>query len=132
MSVLTELQRVKFERLKNSLNVSIYDFVPRDADFPFISLGEDNLITHATKDDHPFSLFEVSSTIHVFSRYKGMKEIKDIADDVKNAIIRTPLKLPNPYRLLFTIFDSILFMREDERTRHAILRFRHFVEEVSS
>jgi len=68
MSVFTELHRALYERLKNSLSVEVYDYVPDDAEFPFVNVGELNSVTLSTKDGKSVDLYEVTSTIHVFSR----------------------------------------------------------------
>jgi len=68
MSVFTELHRALYERLKNSLSVEVYDYVPDDAEFPFVNVGELNSVTLSTKDGKSVDLYEVTSTIHVFSQ----------------------------------------------------------------
>jgi len=64
MSVFTELHRALYERLKNSLSVEVYDYVPDDAEFPFVNVGELNSVTLSTKDGKSVDLYEVTSTIH--------------------------------------------------------------------
>jgi len=63
MSVFTELHRALYERLKNSLSVEVYDYVPDDAEFPFVNVGELNSVTLSTKDGKKTSL-RITNQIH--------------------------------------------------------------------
>jgi hypothetical protein len=130
MSVFTELHRALYERLKNSLSVEVYDYVPDDAEFPFVNVGELNSVALSTKDEKSVDLYEVTSTIHVFSRYLGMKEVEDLSSEVIQAVLSRPLQLSSSYHCILVAHESTIHFREDAKTRHSIIKFKILVEEV--
>jgi len=66
MSVFTELHRALYERLKNSLSVEVYDYVPDDAEFPFVNVGELNSVTLSTKDGKHLYELRIKFIFRVF------------------------------------------------------------------
>jgi hypothetical protein len=110
---------------------AIYDNVPQQVDsgndsvFPYITIGDDTMIDWDTDTSQGK---EATLTLHVWSRYRGRKEVKEI-----QGIIYDALHLSN---LIITGYHSVLMLSEysetlldpDGLTRHGVQRFRLIVE----
>jgi len=122
------LQKAIYARLKSRLSVPVYDHVPNDAPFPFVALGEDTEVDWSAKSE-PGE--EVTHTIHMYSRWLGMKEAKDIKDQIIRALTEDwELDLGDEFRIVLHRLDSANSFRENETTRHSVLRMRYLIEEV--
>jgi len=122
------LQKAIYAKLKSSLSVEVYDHVDNEAVFPFVAIGEDTAVDFSAKSE-PGQ--EVTHTIHVYSRWSGMKETKDIMDQVIRALTGDrELDLGDEFRIVLSRLDSVNSFREDENTRHSVVRMRYLIEEV--
>ncbi len=103
----------------------IYDDVPEDATFPFLTIGEvterDNGTFTETATEHTF-------TIHAWSRAGGRKEVKDMAH-LTIAALNDALIALEDHRLVNLRFETSRALRDpDGRTYHAIVQFRAVTE----
>lgn len=117
-----------------AIATGVYDHKPvpddennLDADFPYVVIGEDDATQVDTDDtinaDH-------ISVIHTWSRYRGLKEIKQMQQAIKDALHRQPLTVANA---VYT--DGYLEMEEnfvdsDGLTRHGVQRFISLLDGV--
>ena len=100
---------------------SIRDDVREDDSFPYISIYE-----VASKEDDTMTSNGLSSliAIHIYSRYRGNKEVKKIATEVYNTLHNTSLTLAENNHI-FTIFTSVnFFVEADGMTRHGQINFK--------
>ncbi|WP_420131987.1 DUF3168 domain-containing protein [Rhodopseudomonas sp.] len=103
----------------------VYDEPPRDAAFPYVTLGEAR-ISDVSADDAP--LQEHQLTLHAWSRQGGHKEAHVITGALLQALDDAPLK-PAGHRLVnlrFALGD--IRRAADGRTYHALVRFRAVTE----
>ncbi|MFT4275926.1 MAG: DUF3168 domain-containing protein [Rhodopseudomonas sp.] len=106
----------------------IYDEPPREAAFPFVTLGEAR-ISDVSADDAPTQ--EHQLTLHAWSRQGGHKEAHVITGALLQALDDAPLA-PSGHRLVNLRFALADIRREpDGRTYHALVRFRAVTEPVS-
>ncbi|NEW93003.1 MULTISPECIES: DUF3168 domain-containing protein [Rhodopseudomonas] len=106
----------------------IYDEPPREAAFPFVTLGEAR-ISDVSADDAPTQ--EHQLTLHAWSRQGGHKEAHLITGALLQALDDAPLA-PSGHRLVNLRFALADIRREpDGRTYHALVRFRAVTEPVS-
>lgn len=102
----------------------VYDEVPPTPVFPYISIGDDQVVG----DDNDCSeISEVFCRIHVWSRAVGYPETKQIASAVRARLRATPPTVSG-----FTVdvveFQQIQFLRdEDGKTRHAVVEYRFLI-----
>jgi len=120
------LQEAQFECLKNSLSCPVYDAVPNDAPYPFVSLGETTTLDSSAKGE---SVLKVTSTLHIYSRYAGMKEVKTILNEIYAALTSRKLHLGPEFRIITDKHDGTSNLRDDEVTRHTVLRWWYLIEE---
>ena len=106
-------------------SAKIYDEVPRNAAFPYVTLGEARL-TDASGDDAPTQ--EHQLTLHAWSRQGGHREAHVIAGTLLQALDDAPLTVAG-HRLVNLRFAIADIRREsDGRTYHAVVRFRAVTE----
>lgn len=122
------LQKAIYAKLKSLLSIPVYDHVDNEATFPFVAIGEDTAIDWSAKSE-PGQ--EVTHTVHVYSRWGGMKETKDIMDQAIRALTGDrELDLGDEFRIVLSRLDSVNSFREDEKTRHSVVRMRYLIQEV--
>jgi hypothetical protein len=103
----------------------IYDEPPRDAAFPYVTLG-DARVSDASADDGPTQ--EHQLTLHAWSRQGGHKQAHVITGALLTALDDAPLA-PSGHRLVNLRFTIADIRREaDGRTYHALVRFRAITE----
>jgi hypothetical protein len=106
----------------------VYDEPPRNAAFPYVTLGEARIVD-ASADDGPTQ--EHQLTLHAWSRQGGHKQAHVIAGALLQALDDAPLS-PDGHRLVNLRFSIADIRREsDGRTYHALVRFRAVTEPAS-
>jgi len=103
----------------------LYDSVPASATFPYVTLGDVQLRDFDTKDA---SGFEQTLILHVWSRYRGRKEAKEIMQAVYDALHQQPLTIAGARFVDCRLQNASLAMDQDGLTLHGILRFRLIVQ----
>jgi hypothetical protein len=103
----------------------IYDEPPRNAAFPYVTLGDARL-TDMSVDSGPTQ--EHQLTLHAWSRQGGHKEAHVITGALLQALDDVALS-PAGHRLVNLRFSIADIRREaDGRTYHALVRFRAVTE----
>lgn len=125
MSATLALQKFIVQLLDTSeLGVPVYDEVPQNAAFPYVSVGE---FTSAQIDDSCTYRDQVSIELHVWSRYEGWKEAKNIQADI-DRLLRDQSGEVDGYRITSIIRDTENMFRDpDGVTRHGVSNFIAFV-----
>lgn len=120
-SPLSPLQTAIYTRLDENITQSVYDHVPQGAAFPYVVIGEDTATDWSTKQKHGEL---VSATIHIWSQYRGMSEVKSIASAIQSALV-TPLSLTDNWQAVDCTLDLFRTIQDpDGKTRHGVLRFQ--------
>lgn len=99
----------------------IYDEVPTNSVFPYITLGEMTSIPYRA-----FSVFgeETTVTLHIWSRAKGFKESAAILSDVNRLLADTEITVAG-YEIASCSYEFSETLRdEDGITRHIPVRYR--------
>lgn len=123
------LHQAVFERLSDELSTPVYDDVPRNAAFPYVVVGED---THVPFDTDDSLGSESTVTIHVWSRYRGKKEAKQIQGEIYDALTRQELTVKDHDLITIEFEYSDVVLDPDAITRHGVQRFRAIVERSAS
>lgn len=106
----------------------VYDEPPRNAEFPYITLGEARL-TDVSSDGGQTQ--EHQLTLHAWSRKGGHREAHSIAGALLQALDDAPLSL-DEHRLVNLRFSIADIRREsDGKTYHALVRFRAVTEPIT-
>ena len=129
---LWPLQQALFQCLKADTALAakvkgIFDEVPPNQAFPYVTLGEDTVVDWSTKTNDGE---EITHTLHVWSKYAGKKETKEILSLVLEAVTRQPLALAGGFSIDFSALDFMeVFIDEDGITKHGVLRLRFKVKQ---
>lgn len=128
-SPLLPLQKAIYNRLKEKLTVPIYDAVPDGAVFPYVTIGEDTAVDWSTKLT---TGQEVTHTLHIWSQYNGMTEIKGLIDQVIQALTISALDMSaDKFSAIVHSLDfNETFRDPDGITRHSVLRFRFKIQDI--
>ncbi|HEY4124730.1 MAG TPA: DUF3168 domain-containing protein [Rhizomicrobium sp.] len=103
----------------------LYDEVPRNGAMPYLVIGDDKESDWSTSTD---SGTEHALVLHVWSRARGRKESKSIADVIRASLDDATLT-PAGHTLIDIKYQSAEFLRQtDGQTYHAIIRFRAVTE----
>jgi hypothetical protein len=102
----------------------VYDDVPEGAAYPYVVIGEETQENVSTKSS---DLHEHTLTIHVWSQYRGRREIKEIMAQVYDLLHDQSLSVTNAVLVDLKQEFSRDLVEGDGITRHGIMRFRAVV-----
>ena len=127
---LFTLQQAVYARLSGdstlttTLGAEVHDDVPEGTSFPYVVLGDDTSVEYGTK-----TLDGASNTItlHVWSQYRGAKQILEIMNRVHDLLHNYSLTVSgaNLINLRFEFSDT--FRDPDGISRHGVMRLRAVV-----
>lgn len=120
-----EIQTAIYEAVA-AIGYPTYDDVPQVTAYPYIVVGDDRSIPFDT-DDSVGS--ETTCTIHVWSQYRGRKEVKEIMRSVYHTLNRANLTITGGHLVECHAEFEESFLDPDGLTRHGVIRFRLIVEE---
>ncbi len=103
----------------------LYDQVPPAALFPYVTLGDVVLRDFDTKDR---SGFEQSVTLHIWSRYRGRKELKEIMNAVHSVLHGADLNVDGADYVDCRFQTASTNLDGDGLTFHGVMRFRMVVQ----
>ncbi len=109
--------------LTTTLGASIYDDVPdqQAVTFPYVTIGEDTMLDYSTKD---VVGSDVTVNLHVWSRYRGSKEVKQVMDRVHTLLHDSNLTVTGRNLINLRSEFSDVLRDPDGITRHGVMRFR--------
>lgn len=133
----TVVQQEIYSILNNSTELNavingVYDSVPQSEGgepipFPYVTLGED-VYTDMSTDTELINL--VSITIHVWSRYSGRSEIKQIQGIIYDLLNRARITNENYKFININQVTAQSQVDSDGETRHGIQTFNLILEEL--
>lgn len=121
------LQEAIYSRLTGSSALAafvgprIYDDVPQTTPFPYVVVGDDMSIPW---DQDACAGTESTVTLHVWSRYSGRKEAKQILAVLYALLHNAELTVSGSQTVLFRAEYQETFLDPDGMTRHGVIRFR--------
>jgi len=110
----------KHEKLKSKVS-GVFDHVPDNKKFPFVTIGDDNSEPWETKT---FKGESVTHTIHCWSKEKGKLEVKEVMAEVRNAMASFHVEGFEDMDLV--VSESF---KQDE-IQHGVVRYEIRVKEV--
>ena len=103
----------------------VYDDVPMDAAYPYVTIGETAIRDWSTGTEEGG---EHILTLHVWSRGAGRKEAQVIMDAVRAALHGAPLAVSGHLLINFRHELSEARRETDGETYHGLVRFRAVTE----
>lgn len=130
-TALLEIQEAIYGLLSANLSTAgVYDFVPEDAPYPFVTIGEATEIPRNTHDNFGR---EVTVTIHVWTKgMLGFSATLSIANEIQQLLDhqQNDFSLEN-HRVIAVRLDQVLTLRDpDPSIRHVPMRFRIVTEQL--
>ena len=104
----------------------VYDHVSEDAEFPYVTIGEQTERAFDTKT----SVGENRTIIlHCWSQYSGKKEAYEINDLMLQALTKSPLSLEGGFTMVKFEREpgSTVFQDIDGKTYHGVLKVRFYI-----
>jgi len=129
-----ELQKSVFGVL-NSANITdaagsaitgVFDDVPEGTAYPYIVVGEESSNNISTKS---LDMHEHTLTIHTWSQYRGLKEIKVIMKQIYDNLNDVSLSVSGGQAVNMKQEFLTTLVDPDGITRHGIMRFRAVVSD---
>ena len=134
MQVQIDIQQAIFDVLTAGLSVPVYGDVPQEATainsgFPFVVIGDDTFSEGSTDTEEGFFS---TITIHIWSRYAGFLETKQIQAEIYALLNRQTIAMPSTdYGIAGITFDfSNATLDPDGLTRHGVSRFELYIAET--
>ena len=136
MSIGAELQRAIYEALKAPLSTAgfgLYDEVPElpvgkpDNDFPYVQIGD---FTFSPFDNDDTVGHEIDVLFHVWSRYRGKKELHQGYELIFEALNRQTFELASAWHIDTLPSGGFSAQREGDNnsTLHGFGRFTFTVQ----
>lgn len=131
MSFDLAVQKAVFDKLNGASALTaiapILDDVDEFESYPYVTIGEDVL---GEWDTCTTQGADGTITIHVWSRHKGRKEVKQIFSEIYAALHRQSLTVSG-YDIISTMWvNSASFLDSDGLTRHGVQTYRLLVDET--
>jgi hypothetical protein len=111
-----------------AIGAGIYDLVPQDAAYPHIEIAGGRAY------DWSAQLLRGEETIievHVWSRYRGRKEARELMGKIKDRLHEQTLSLTGATFIDCRFSDLDLFTDADGVTQHGIVRFTAWTSTAS-
>lgn len=131
-SCMLSLQEAIFNILNNDIVLKkkikgVYDYVEEGSNFPIVTIGECNILDYSTES---FDGEEVIQFIHVWSKYKGKKECKEILNMVLEIVFRDLKELSDGFEIDLIKRESIEIIDDpDVNLKHGVIELRLKVRE---
>ena len=130
-----ELQKTVFSALnsgnitdyENTAITGVFDDVPQGTAYPYVVVGEETAIDVSSKDK---DIFEHTLTIHVWSQYRGRRDIKVIMKQVHDILHESSLTVSGGSMVNMRQEFQTTLLEGDGITRHGVIRFRAVVSDT--
>lgn len=99
----------------------IFDHVPQASPFPYAVIGETTAQVFDTKTE---AGLEQRFLVHTWSRYRGLKETKEIMAAIAGALDQAALSIGGHTLVLLRFEFATTTVDPDGFTRHGVQRFR--------
>jgi len=125
-SVFAKLVAANITDFAGDAITGVFDDVPLDTAYPYVVIGDETATNISTKDK---DFHEHTLTIHIWSQYRGNRDIKEIMEQVYAALNdvsytvsgASGVNLKHEFQTTLTEGDGI--------TRHGVMRFRAVVSD---
>jgi hypothetical protein len=122
------IQQAIFREMEE-LGHPVYDHAPQVSEYPYIVMGDDTSIPFDT--DRSIGS-ESTLTIHVWSRYRGRIECKEILQEIYDKLHRAELVVLGCHLVECAAEFQETYLESDGLTRHGVIRFRLIVEDINA
>jgi len=104
----------------------VFDDVPEGTAYPYVVMGEETATNIGVKDK---DMHEYTQTIHVWSQYRGMKDVKEIMEQIYTLLNDYSITVSGASAITLRHEFQTVLLEDDGITRHGIMRFRVVVSD---
>lgn len=132
--MIEQLRQALYTRLTSGTPlgaVPVYDYVPQGSEKspPYVSVGD----CESEEDDTDTSNgATVDCSLHVFSSYKGSKQLAALMDDVRDLFHHYALAVTGSTVILVTAEAGEVQLGADGVTREGIVRVRVLLDDITA
>lgn len=113
--------------LKKKLK-GVYDYIDENSKFPIVTIGECYANDYSTDS---FNGEDISQEIHIWSKYKGKKECKELASLVLEVIFRDLRELEDDFEIDIMRRESLeIFDDPDVDIKHGVIKLQFVVRDI--
>ena len=123
-TIFTALDGATINDVDGNSITGVFDDVPENTAYPYIVIGEETATNIDTKDK---DAHEHTLTIHVWSQYRGRKEIKNIMSSVYTTLHNASITVSGASLVNIRHEFERTLLESDGITRHGVIRFRAVV-----
>ena len=120
-AIFTALDGATINDADGNAITGVFDDVPENTAYPYIVIGEETATNIDTKDK---DAHEHTLTIHVWSQYRGRKEIKNIMSSVYTTLHNASITVSGASLVNIRHEFENTLTEADGITRHGVMRFR--------
>ncbi|MDR3565581.1 MAG: DUF3168 domain-containing protein [Negativicutes bacterium] len=114
---MTALQTGLFDLLSAGQTTPVYDDVPEDVVFPYITIGA---FTCRRLSDKTSDIWDASIQIHIWSEYNGKAEVNAVANDITTVVSSAAIDAPG-FAVISQDVDFFEAFPEEEFGHHGVL-----------
>ena len=123
-AIFTALDNATINDVSGNSITGVFDDVPENTAYPYVVIGEETATNIDTKDK---DAHEHTLTIHVWSQYRGRKEIKNIMSSVYTTLHNASITVSGSSLVNIRHEFENTLTEADGITRHGVMRFRAVV-----
>lgn len=129
MSLFNDYVKAVYTKLNNTSGLTglLSESLADDQVFPKIWLEDGGADDWSNKDDDGL---EAIVNLHVGSRYRGTKELRELMSKCHTALHNADLTLANGQSVLCQFLRHDIVTDSDGTTRHGVMRFSLLISEV--
>ena len=120
-AIFTALDGATINDADGNAITGVFDDVPENTAYPYVVIGEETATNIDTKDK---DAHEHTLTIHVWSQYRGRKEIKNIMSSVYTLLHNASITVSGASLVNIRHEFENTLTEADGITRHGVMRFR--------
>jgi|TARA_R100000455_G_C6267619_1_gene122995 hypothetical protein len=120
-AIFTALDGATINDADGNAITGVFDDVPENTAYPYVVIGEETATNIDTKDK---DAHEHTLTIHVWSQYRGRKEIKNIMSSVYTTLHNASITVSGASLVNIRHEFENTLTEADGITRHGVMRFR--------
>lgn len=125
-SAISEINKALYTVL-NSASFPVYDCIPENTAFPYCDISE---MTASDKSAKNLPGESFLLTAHLWSQYKGTKEVREMCDELIQTITGTELTMSGFNNNLTEVEYIGISNDPDGLTRHGVVKIRFYITEA--
>ena len=123
-AIFSALDNATINDVDGNSITGVFDDVPENTAYPYVVIGEETATNIDTKDK---DAHEHTLVIHVWSQYRGRKEIKNIMSSVYTTLHNASITVSGASLVNIRHEFENTLTEADGITRHGVMRFRAVV-----